>query len=71
MQRNKTIRNKKAEGGEAYFEVKPKHDNLVTSLDYTRFHKAIIYVTTRLTKNTQQVEGFTSFVNPIEFSGLQ
>ena len=65
MQINKTVKNRK---NYAFSEVEHKHNNSVTSLDYARDNKSIIYVTTYEREapinmlshsKTQQVGSFT------------
>ena len=42
---NKTIKSEKTEDSDCFSEMKHKHDNPVTSLDYAHIYKSIIYVT--------------------------
>ena len=45
---------KKTEGSDAFYEMKHRHDDPVTSLDCANIHKSITYVATRLAKCTNQ-----------------
>ena len=59
---SETIRNKKTEDIDAFFEVEHKHNNPFASLDHVHVNRSIIYVATQQVKHIEHPRKYQRFL---------